>query len=329
MHPEIKPASTGQKKANNVGKAGGSCDKMCSGRRFERPQQEVIQMEWVNAVQSAIEYIEGHITDDLSAKDIAAHVHMSSFYFQKGFSMLCGYTVTEYIRNRRLALAGGELAATDEKVIDVALKYGYDSPDSFTKAFTRFHGVTPAMVRKEDVLLKTFAPLKIEISLKGGYLMNYKIVEKGSFTVLALAKRFDYETCKQEIPLFWKEHYEKGNGKYVCGMFGINIDERMGQEEQFEYLIADIYNPNADIPEGFITKTIPAFTWAVFSCDGPMPAALQDVNKKIFSEWLPALKEYEFAAGYCVEMYDPADKYPKGTLDEHYHSEIWIPIRKK
>ncbi|MGN0113846.1 MAG: effector binding domain-containing protein [Acutalibacteraceae bacterium] len=285
-------------------------------------------MEWTNVIQSAVEYIEQHLADDISAEDVANFVHMSPFYFQKGFSMLCGYSVMEYIRNRRLALAGSELAASDVKVIDVALKYGYDSPDSFAKAFTRFHGISPSMVRKDDVTIKTFAPLKLEISLKGGYIMNYKIVEKESFTVLAVSKHFDYETCKKEIPEFWKEHFENGNGKYVCGMFGINIDESMGHDS-FEYLIADIYNPNTEIPEGFVTRTIPAFTWAVFSCDGPMPTALQDVNTKIFSEWLPALKEYEFAAGYCVEMYDAPDKYPNGTQDEKYHSEIWIPIKKK
>lgn len=242
--------------------------------------------------------------------------------------MLCGYSVMEYVRNRRLSLAGGELAVTDMKIVDVAMKYGYNSPESFTKAFIRFHGISPAMVRKGEIMLKTFAPLKLEISLKGGYLMNYKIVKKESFTVLAVSRVFDYETCKREIPKFWQEHFAKGDGKYVCGMFGINIDEKMGHEK-FEYLIADIYDPKVEIPEGFVIRTIPAFTWAVFSCDGPLPQALQDVNAKIFSEWLPALKEYEFAAGYCVEMYDVPDKYPKGTQDEKYHSEIWIPIRKK
>lgn len=284
-------------------------------------------MEWMNAIKDAVTYMELHIMDDITSEDIAEHVHMSPFYFQKGFSMLCGYSVMEYVRNRRLSLAGGELATTDQKVIDVAMKYGYDSPDSFTKAFTRFHGISPAQVRKDDVVIKTFAPLTLQISLKGGYLMNYKIVKKESFTVLAVAKEFSYENCKGEIPLFWKEHYEKGNGQYVCGMFGINIDEKMGHDK-FEYLIADPYNPAMEVPEGFVTRTIPAFTWAVFSCDGPMPIALQDVNTKIFSEWLPALKEYEFAAGYCIEMYDAPDKYPNGTQDENYHSEIWIPIKK-
>ena len=98
-------------------------------------------MEWTKAICEAVEYIEEHMTEELTTERVAEHVSISPFYFQKGFSMLCGLTVMEYIRNRRLTLAGGELIAGDEKIIDVALKYGYDSPDSFAKAFTRFHGL--------------------------------------------------------------------------------------------------------------------------------------------------------------------------------------------
>ncbi len=285
-------------------------------------------MEWVSAINKAIGYIEENITEDISAEEVARQVSISPFYFQKGFSLLCGYTVSEYIRNRRLALAAQELAAGGAKVIDTALKYGYDSPDSFAKAFTRFHGLTPSMTQRSGAFLKTFAPLKIKLSLEGGYIMDYRLTQKDSFTVMGVSKKFTYENAKEAIPQFWREHYEKGNGKYVCGMFGVNIDETMGNSE-FEYLIADAYNPAKDIPEGFITMTIPAFTWAVFPCRGAMLDALQDVNKKIFSEWLPALKEYEFAAGYSIEMYDDAGKYPKGTADENYYSEIWIPVKKK
>ncbi len=111
-------------------------------------------------------------------------------------------------------------------------------------------------------------------------------------------------------------------------MFGINIDPEMGNE-RFEYLIADVYNPSVDVPEGLVVRTIPAFTWAVFPCKGVLSQTMQDVNTKVFSEWLPALQEYEFAAGYCVEMYDAPDKYPDGVEDENYYAEIWIPIRKK
>lgn len=285
-------------------------------------------MEWMETIGEAIRYIEDHITEDLTVEQVAEHVNISPFYFQKGFAMLCGYTISEYIRNRRLALAGSDLAAGEEKIIDIALKYGYDSPDSFAKAFTRFHKVTPLRARKEGVMLKSFAPLKIKFSLEGGYFMDYKITKKEAFTVLANAKTFSYEGAKSTVPGFWQEHFREGKGKTVMGLYGINIDADMGHDT-FEYLIADPCDPGKEAPEGFVTRTIPEFTWAVFPCKGAMPDALQDVNVKIFSEWLPALKEYEFAAGYCVEYYDDPAKYEKGTLDSEYYCEIWIPVKKR
>jgi len=285
-------------------------------------------MGWMELVGSAIQYIEENITGDLSAEGIAKHVNMSPFYFQKGFAMLCGFTLGEYIRSRRLALAGNDLIAGDEKIIDLALKYGYDSPDSFTRAFTRFHGITPSQARKEGAMLKSFAPLKIQFSLKGGYIMDYRIEKKEAFTVLANAKTFPYEGAKEQVPLFWQEHHASGRGAFVHGVFGINIDEKMTMDS-FEYLIADPCDPGAEVPDGFAMRTIPALTWAVFPVRGAMPDALQDANTRIYTEWLPALRDYEFAAGYCVEYYDNPMDYPKGTLDENYYCEIWIPIRRK
>lgn len=285
-------------------------------------------MEWIKSISEAIGYIEENLTNELTIEKIAKQILISPFYFQKGFSMLCGFTVSDYIRQRRLALAGSELVATDAKIIDIAVKYGYDSPDSFTKAFTRFHGITPTAARRDGVLIKSFAPLKISFTLKGGFTMDYKIIEKDSFTVLGVLKRFPYENAKSVIPKFWAEHYQTGKGGTVCGMYGINIDESMGEKE-FEYLIADDYKMGSQVPDGFVTKTIPAFTWAVFPCAGAMPNAMQEVNRKIFSEWLPNCKEYDFAAGYNIEMYSEPSNYQNGVQDENYYSEIWIPVKKK
>ncbi len=283
---------------------------------------------WIEGIGEAVRYIEENMTEELEIESIAKRAFVSPFYFQKGFAMLCGFTVGEYVRKRRLTLAGGELVSTDGKIVDIALKYGYDSPDSFTKAFTRFHGVTPAAVRKDGAMMKSFAPLKIKFILEGGYLMDYKIVEKDSFTVIGASRMFGYDTAKSEIPQFWAEHYEIGKGSIVCGMYGVCLDEGAGPDE-FEYLIADNYDPPATVPDGFVTKTIPKHTWAVFACRGAMPKALQDVNHKIFSEWLPNCRDYEIAAGYNIEMYTALSDYPKGNQDENYYSEIWIPVKKK
>lgn len=285
-------------------------------------------MNWIDGLSEAISYIENNITDKLTIEDIAKKAYMSPFYFQKGFAMLCGFTVGEYIRRRRLTLAGSELVSTNDKIIDIALKYDYDSPDSFTKAFTRFHGVTPTAVRRDGAMIRSFAPLKIKLILEGGYIMDYKIINKDSFKVIGSSKVFTYENAKTEIPKFWDEHYKSGKGAAVCGMYGINIEENM-PSDQFEYLIADTFDASRELPEGFVIRTIPAFTWAVFACKGAMPDSLQKLNERIFSEWLPGCKDYEIAAGYCVEMYSDACEYPNGTQDENYYSEIWIPVKKK
>lgn len=285
-------------------------------------------MNWVEGMGNAVSYIEENLTEDLSVENIAKQAFISSFYFQKAFSMLCGFTVGEYIRLRRLTLAGSELLATDEKIIDIALKYGYDSPDSFTKAFTRFHGITPSAARKDGAMIKSFAPLKIKFTLEGGFIMDYKIVEKENFTVMGVSKQFKYDTAAKEIPKFWDEHYQTGKNETVAGMYGISIDED-NSGEIFEYLIADDYFPWKEVPGGFTCRTIPKHTWAVFPCKGAMPNSLQEVHKKIFSEWLPNCKDYEIAERYNIELYSSKDDYPNGVQDENYYSEIWIPVKKK
>ena len=284
-------------------------------------------MDWIKIIENALRYIEENLSGELTVGRIAEKVNISPFYFQKGFSMLCGYSVGEYIRMRRLSVAGSELVTSDNKVIDLALKYGYDSPDSFTKAFTRFHGSTPTDVRRKGALLKSFAPLHIKIILDGGNTMEYRVEEKPAFRVMGVSKIFSYETANADIPQYWDEIHVQAAVKPVEGMYGICFDEEMGGN-RFRYMIADDLEEGKAGEKNLETYEVPRHTWAIFPCRGAMPLSLQEVNRRIFSEWLPA-GNYEIAEGYNIEYYSDPAEFKDGTQDPDYYAEVWIPVRER
>ena len=284
-------------------------------------------MDWIKIIENALRYIEENLSGELTVGRIAEKVNISPFYFQKGFSMLCGYSVGEYIRMRRLSVAGSELVTSDNKVIDLALKYGYDSPDSFTKAFTRFHGSTPTDVRRKGALLKSFAPLHIKIILDGGNTMEYRVEEKPAFRVMGVSKMFSYETANADVPQYWDEIHVQAAVKPVEGMYGICFDEEMGGN-RFRYMIADDLEEGEAGEKNLETYEVPRHTWAIFPCRGAMPLSLQEVNRRIFSEWLPA-GNYEIAEGYNIEYYSDSAEFKDGTQDPDYYAEVWIPVRER
>ncbi len=284
-------------------------------------------MDWIKIIENALRYIEENLSGELTVGMIAEKVNISPFYFQKGFSMLCGYSVGEYIRMRRLSVAGSELVTSDNKVIDLALKYGYDSPDSFTKAFTRFHGSTPTDVRRKGALLKSFAPLHIKIILDGGNTMEYRVEEKPAFRVMGVSKIFSYETANADIPQYWDEIHVQAAVKPVEGMYGICFDEEMGGN-RFRYMIADDLEEGEAEEKNLETYEVPRHTWAIFPCRGAMPLSIQEVNLRIFSEWLPA-GNYEIAEGYNIEYYSDSAEFKDGTQDPDYYAEVWIPVRER
>jgi AraC family transcriptional regulator len=286
-------------------------------------------LEWMQTLRKAINYMEKHLLHDCTVEEIAANVNISPFYFQKGFKIMTGYSIGEYLRNRRLYLAALEVIRNEEKIIDLAYKYGYDTPESFTKAFSRFHGVSPMQIKAQPYEIKTFLPLQISISIKGGNIMDFRIEKLDAFSIIGLERLFQYDGAFQEIPQFWQEFCGKylknwdGELEKCCiGRYGVSIDEEMNGKN-FRYLIAGKYHSEI-IPEGFKVVKIPALTFAKFRCVGPMPEALQAVNTRIFHEWLPGNEAYEIAAGYNIEMYS------KGDINARdYLSEIWIPVKKK
>lgn len=273
---------------------------------------------WIEDFQASIDYIEQNLPEQLNIEEIAKQAALSPFYYQRIFGALCGMTVGEYIRARRMTAAAQELACSDQRVIDIAVKYGYDSPDSFAKAFQRFHDITPAQAREPGAKLRSFAPLHIKITLEGGNMLDYRIVEKAPFTIVGVKKRFSAETSYTEVPKYWNEWMADMKG--LKGMFGVCTDM---DGKTFDYWIADLYMPWEDIPAECETFQIPGGLWAQFICKGPLPDSLQTVNTQIWSEWLPSLQGYALGGNYSMEIYMPPAENPADTV-----SYIWIPLKK-
>ena len=289
-------------------------------------------MEWLIRMKDALDYMEERMAEPLQVEEIAKAACSSPFHFQRMFRMLTGSSVGEYIRRRRLTLAAQELAISGAKVLDVALKYGYESPEAFAKAFRKAHGIAPSAAREAGVQLKAYPRLTFQLSLKGDKEMDYRIIAREAFTV---AGKKLVTSCKdgenlREIPQFWNRCNADGTSDRlealdggVNSLLGICQYEGM-QTDWFHYWIAAEVNDAADpLAEGWETTVIPAATWAVFTSEGPMPHSVQNVWQRIFQEWFPGTG-YEHAGGPEFELYLPGD--PDAA---DYRCEIWIPVMKK
>ena len=277
-------------------------------------------MDWIRTVNNAIEYMEGHLMDEITLADIAKHVNLSAFHFQRAFSLLTEMSPAEYLRKRRLSQAGAELTGGDAKVIDVALKYRYESPESFTKAFTRFHGVSPMQVKKGSPI-QFMNRFTVRMAIEGGCMMEYKIEKWEAMDLLMHAKDFHAETSETGIPKFWDEYYAHEEYRKIPGYLGLCAQQKSDGDE-FRYGIGCKASDVEGIPEGFEIIHIPEYTWAVFKCIGPMPKAIQDMWERIYKEWLP-VSDYELIPDYDIENYLPGD-----SSSRDYVSEICIPVRK-
>lgn len=296
-------------------------------------------MEWTESIRKAISYLEEHLLDVDGDLNAAAEVGISQFYLQKGFQVMTGYSMAEYVRSRRLYLAALDVIADKEKIIDLSLKYGYDTPESFTKSFSRFHGVTPMQLRKDASKMHVFLPLKINIEILGGNEMDYIVEKMENFKIIGLEREVSFDSSYEQIPKYWNEVCEKYLGRLMrtgkpenefeetllkchVGLFGVCIHDS-GNSDKFRYMIAGIWQGEA-VPEGMTTYEFPDMEWAKFLCKGPMPGSLQSVNTKIFREWLPGNPQYEIAMEASVEWYSEGD-----TQAVDYESAIWIPVKRK
>ena len=289
-------------------------------------------MDWLTGIQNAVNYIEDHLTEEIDLAKVASEAYCSSHYLQRIFSILCGITLGEYIRNRRLTLAGDELKVSDSKIIDIAFKYGYESPESFSRAFSKFHGITPSEAKKDGSKLNFFSRLSIKLSLIGGNLMGYKIVDKDEFYIIEKPEPqpMDDEESQKSIYEYWERSEEEKTVDMLFDLsgdkdkiFGICYSNLYKNSDTFDYSIAAKCEKNTPVPNGFKKRIIPARTWAVFECKGPIPDAMQNMWKVIVSEFFTT-------SGYQPTYEMDIEVYTRGKrTDADYISEIWVPVNKR
>lgn len=300
-------------------------------------------MDWITGIQKAIDYIESHITEELAYEDIARQSFSSPFHFQRVFSILCGYTLGEYIRFRRLSLAGIELTQGTEKVIDIAFKYGYETPESFAKAFQKFHGITPSQARSGGVMLKSFSRLSIKVSLEGGSVMNYRIEEKPAMLLTGYKRRFTgspndkkdqdhYFACQTRL----EQAILEGLSREHETIYQILTDfDPEGYDFYFAYqfpkwALKDLDDLPKDITDRFSHVQIPAGQYLVCEterCQFPT-AKMDDLRKQAVSEWLPT-SGYELREAPEIGVIHWFWEEGNDKLNNSRYCELWLPIAKK
>lgn len=291
-------------------------------------------MDWLNRMNSAMDYIEDNLAGEIDYNTAARLACCSVYHFQRLFSYITDIPLSEYIRRRRLTLAAFELQNSNVKVIDLALKYGYDSPDAFTRAFQNLHGITPTQARGMGSHLKAYPRLSFHISIKGDVEMNYWIVEKKAYAVFGKSITIGLDENPYEvIPKFWTDFQEDGTYQRICRTAGFEpysgkllsaavYDFTNDGTYKNRYIIHTQLPSGVEVPEGLDVITIPKARWAVFSASyktvEETTGIVQDLWKRIFTEWFPT-SEYEAADSPQLEVY-PEDS---STV------EVWIPVVKK
>ncbi len=285
-------------------------------------------MIWLERLNRAMDYVEEHLEEPICYDDAARLACCSTYHFQRMFSYIAGVPLSEYIRRRRMSVAALELQRGGGKVIDLALRMGYDSPTAFTRAFQSVHGVPPSAARKAGVRLQAYPRITFHLSIKGDVKMEYRIETKEPIRIMGVKTERcqNMEVNFQTVPQFWLQVSQTDTIPRLMALqtgephalLGVCVNDG----EQVEYYIAvQSDQPLPGDRKDFCTYTIPACTWAIFPGRGEMPNAIQELERRIITEWLPS-SGYEYANRPDVEVYLNAE--PKNT-----DFEVWLPIEKK
>ncbi len=281
-------------------------------------------MEWVERLNQSINYMEEHLTSEIDYERLGQIACCSAYHYQRMFAYMAGVTLAEYIRRRKMSLAAVDLQGKNEKIMDVAAKYGYSSPTAFNRAFQSIHGIAPSAVKGDGAAVKSFPPMTFSIAVKGAEEMNYRIETKEAFRIVGVSAplRKELEQNFTVVPQMWQEAASNGTIQKLAGMMDAPPAGLLGvsachDEEQWKYWIA--VSSTKDCGE-FEEYTVPACTWAIFPGSGAN-LSIQNLEQRIITEWLPT-SGYEYANAPDIEVYLNADP-------QNAQYEVWIPVRKK
>ena len=281
-------------------------------------------MDWIERLNHAINHIEEHLTEEIDYERLGQIACCSSYHFQRMFTYMAGIPLGEYIRRRRMSMAAVDLQGNDQKIIDVAAKYGYQSPTAFNRAFQSIHGIAPSAVKSEGVSVKSFPPIQFKIIVKGVEEMEYRIETKEAFRIVGVSVPLhkDIEKNFTVIPPKWQEVAMNGTLQRLCaimdtepmGVLGIST---CNDTEPWRYYIAVSSTQEKDDFEEYV---VPAATWAIFSGEGTNQS-IQELERRIVTEWLPT-SGYEYGNAPDVEVYLNPDP-------QNAKYEVWIPVVKR
>lgn len=290
-------------------------------------------MNMLNQLNDALDYIEQNLEYEMDDNEIARRAYCSVYHFKRMFSFLAGIPLQEYIRRRRLTLAALELQDRTVKVIDIAVKYGYQSPDAFTRAFYNMHGMTPTEARLSSRSLKAYPPMTFRLSIGGREPMKYRIEQRDAFQLIGISNHVvavpegDHPGVLQVWKGMNQQTYDQllalGDGQ-PTGIVHANYNEGEQGGNEYEYLFGIV--SSKPCPPNFTSLMVPAHTWVVFEIMAPWE---QGTWHSIYGEWFPS-SGYEQVKGPTFQAGGPEIQLgvEKQVYTQYHEVEFWVPVAK-
>ncbi len=285
-------------------------------------------MEWLKNLSNAIDYIENNLDGDINYEKAAKIACCSTYYFQRMFSYVAGISLSEYIRRRRMTQAAFDIQASDIKVLEAALKYGYTSPTSFNRAFQSVHGISPITAKTQGSIMNAYPPIKFSVNIIGGDVMPYRVEKKEAMRIVGtrIPLTPDMEEMQKNVPPFWEKILKSSKFPEICNMSDrspigvLGVTAYQNTDEIYYYIAA---STNQAAPEDMFSYEIPSATWVIFESDGLFKESIQNIFRRFFTEWLPF-------SGYIYAELPDIEVYPIHKENSRAgHSEVWIGIKKE